>query len=83
MTTQPDYNLARLLNDATLRNVVVGYCDTDTTAERSALTMDARIPASSIGYVSQLCDPAATRAVQLDAARMLSRFVSFGTIPQD
>ena len=79
----PCYNLARLLNDGALRNLIVGYCDADTTTERLALTMDTRIPANCIGYVSQLCSPQATRAVQLDAARMLSRFVSFGTIPQD
>lgn len=81
--TQPEYNLARLLNDAPLQNLIVGYEDKDTTAERLALTMDARIPAECIGYVTQLCSSVATRVVQLDAARMLSRFVSFGTIPQD
>ena len=83
MTTRTDYNLGRLLNDSPLQNLVVGYCDSDTAAERLALTLDARIPSNCIGYVAQLCDPAATRAVQLDAARMLSRFVDFLHIPQD
>lgn len=81
MTT---YNLARLLNDSALRGLLVGYEQADVTAERLALTMDTDIPANCIGYVTQLCDPAATRAVQLDAAQMLSRFVDFGCeIPQD
>jgi hypothetical protein len=71
------YNIARLLNHCPVKNLLTGYEDIDVTLERLALTCDTRVPADAIGYVEQICSDRATRAVQLDAARMLSRFVEF------
>jgi len=76
-TKMRTYNLSRLLNDAPLRNLVVGYEDSDTAAERIALACDEQIPAEAIGYVNQLISESSSRPVQLDAARQLSRFVDF------
>jgi hypothetical protein len=44
---------------------------------RLALASDPRIPASAIGYVSHLINDSVCRAVALDAARQLTKYVEF------
>jgi hypothetical protein len=74
-----EYCLMDFMNDNQMRGLLAGH---DTTPQRLRLSVDANIPASSIGYVSQLCSDEATRIVQLDAARQLAPFVIwYGGIP--
>jgi hypothetical protein len=76
-----EYCIADFLNDSTLRGLMVGH---DTATQRMCLAVDARIPCEAQGYVAQLCSESASRSVQLDAARMLSRYVPFyGGIPAE
>ena len=68
------YELSRLLNDSLVTGCLTGF---DRASECLSLTCDQAIPAECVGYVERLIHPSSSRAVQRDAARMLSRFVQF------
>lgn len=79
MNDRREYCFGDFNNANPMRDMMAGH---NTTTERLRLACDTRIPANAKGYVVQLCSDSASRAVQLDAARQLSRFVEFyGGVP--